>query len=86
MLAGTQAIEDAMIVIQQSTDLIQSVSQNFEEVVNSNDRVKNLVEDLGQKFVTLERKVSNSSMPHAHQQDKVDVPLYIRVSELKQDA
>jgi len=86
MLAGTQAIEDAMIVIQQSTDLIQSVSQNFEEVVNSNDRVKNLVEDLGQKFVTLERKVSNSSMPHARQKDKVDVPLYIRVSELKQDA
>ena len=62
--AGTQAIEGAMIVIQQSTDLIQSMSQNFEEVVNPNDRVKNLVQDLGQNLVTLE---SNSSIPHARQ-------------------
>ena len=69
-----QAVEDAMVVIQQASSAIAKVSTRMD---SNNDSVLAVLKDLSNKISQLEKSTSQSNQPSSPQ---VKPPLYIRVS------
>ena len=72
-------IDEAMVVIQDSTATITATTKRLTDMESGNKKVLEVVENLLTKVSNLESKVS-SNVPH--KQSKVNPPLYIRVSHI----
>ena len=71
-------IDDAMVVIQDSTATITATTERLTDLESGNKKVLEVVENLLTKVSDLENKIPTSYTPR--RLSKITPPLYIRVS------
>ena len=71
-------IDEAMVVIQDSTATITATTERLTNMESGNKKVLEAVENLLTKVTDLESKIPTSYTPR--KQNKITPPLYIRVS------
>lgn len=78
-MANDQALEDAMVVIQEASAAITQVSTNLSSLRNDNEQVVAALKVLTEKVSKLENIQTNSAEPA---KVATKPPLYVRVSTI----
>lgn len=76
-----EAMEDAMLVIQESLDTIKETASKFSELEGSSREVLAAMTQLTNKVTSLEAKIESGGMQKKRKL-KVDSPLHIKVSSM----